>query len=400
MCAASHSSQSGLGYLSPAIEGWAGKEIRMRTIRFLLALLILAIPAAAFGQIGIGIRVAIGPPELPVYEQPICPGDGFLWTPGYWAYDESISDYYWVPGTWVQAPEVGFLWTPGYWGWGEGGYFFNEGYWGENVGFYGGINYGFGYGGDGYRGGRWTNGHFFYNTSVNRVDVVNIHNVYNERIEVNNENHVSFNGGRGGIEARPTAEQQRFQSERHVPAVAAQKDHAQAARANPEQRATVNHGKPAIAATAKPGDFSQHGEAAAKGNEEAPKAESPKAESPKAEAPKAESPAAATETHNVVHPKDLAPIARPAPVNSGNAKADQKYEQQQDKLIAKQNQDRQALQQKQEAEHQRNANADNAKLEQKHQQQTQNLAQKHTAQQQSLQARAPQPRASAQPHQK
>jgi hypothetical protein len=65
---------------------------------------------------------------LPVYQQPICPGDGYLWTPGYWAYDDSIADYYWVPGTWVQAPEVGYLWTPGYWGWGDGGFFFNEGY--------------------------------------------------------------------------------------------------------------------------------------------------------------------------------------------------------------------------------------------------------------------------------
>jgi hypothetical protein len=132
----------------------------MRTIRFLLALLILAIPATSFGQIGVSI--AIGPPALPVYDQPVCPGDGYLWTPGYWAYDDSISDYYWVPGTWVMAPEEGFLWTPGYWGWGNGGYFFNEGYWGLNVGFYGGINYGFGYFGDGYGGGRWDHGHFFY----------------------------------------------------------------------------------------------------------------------------------------------------------------------------------------------------------------------------------------------
>jgi hypothetical protein len=68
----------------------------MRTIRFLLAFLIMAIPAASFGQIG--IRIAIGPPMLPIYDQPQCPGDGYLWTPGFWAYDNNISDYYWVPG--------------------------------------------------------------------------------------------------------------------------------------------------------------------------------------------------------------------------------------------------------------------------------------------------------------
>jgi hypothetical protein len=347
----------------------------MRTIRFLLALLILAIPAASFGQIG--IRVAIGPPMLPVYEQPICPGDGFLWTPGYWAYDESISDYYWVPGTWVQAPEEGFLWTPGYWGWGDGGYFFNDGYWGETVGFYGGINYGFGYWGGGYRGGRWDHGHFFYNRSVNNIDVVNIHNVYEERVEVSNVNRVSYNGGTGGIDARPTHEQEAAANQRHIPAVAAQTEHAQAARANPEQRAGVNHGKPAIAATAKPGDFNEeHGAVRAK-------------------EPAEPSSGAATATRPPVHPKDLPPIARPSPVNSGNAKADKKYEQQQDKLIAKQTQERQKLQQKQEAEHQTKVyKANPQQVEQKHQQQTQELVQKHTAQQQSLQARQPQARSS------
>jgi hypothetical protein len=350
----------------------------MRTIRFLLALLVLAIPANLFGQIG--IRVSIGPPALPMYDQPICPGDGYLWTPGYWAYDDSIADYYWVPGTWVMAPEEGFLWTPGYWGWGDGGYAFNEGYWGPTVGFYGGINYGFGYWGGGYGGGRWNNGHFFYNSSVNNLNGGNFHNVYNERVEINNDNRVSFNGGTGGIEARPSSQQEAAVRERHIPAVAAQTEHAQAARANPEQRASVNHGNPSIAATPKPGDFSEeHG--AVRTKETAEPAGT-----------------AATVAHPVVHPNDLPPIARPAPVNSGNAKADKKYEQSQDKLIARQTQDRQNLQQKQDAEHQRTSNADNQKLEQKHQQQTQQMVQKHTAQQQSLQARQPQPRSSESGH--
>lgn len=82
----------------------------MRTIRILLAFLALVIPATLFGQVSISI--SIGPPALPFYEQPICPGDGYLWTPGYWAYDESISDYYWVDGEWVMAPEEGFLRIP------------------------------------------------------------------------------------------------------------------------------------------------------------------------------------------------------------------------------------------------------------------------------------------------
>src|SRR5208282_757897 len=187
--------------------------------------------------------------------------DGFLWAAGYWAYDESVTDYYWVPGTWGEAPEVGFLWTPGYWGWNNGGYYFNEGYWGENVGFYGGINYGFGYFGEGFGGGRWDGGHFFYNRSVTNVDITINRNVYNTTIVHNNDNRVSYNGGSGGIEARPSAQQEAVAREKHIPAVAAQTEHAKAARANPAQRASVNHGNPTIAATAKPGDFSGQHEA-------------------------------------------------------------------------------------------------------------------------------------------
>jgi len=223
------------------------------TIRSLLfALVMLAMSAASFAQIGISITIA--PPALPVYEQPPVPGDGYIWTPGYWAYGDD--DYYWVPGTWVMAPEVGFLWTPGYWGWGNGGYAFNEGYWGPHVGFYGGISYGYGYFGEGYEGGRWQNGQFYYNRSVNNVNVTNIHNVYNTTV-INNTtvNRVSYNGGNGGINARPKPEEEAAAHEKHIPPVAVQTQHVQAARANPELRASANHGKPPVAATPKPGAF-------------------------------------------------------------------------------------------------------------------------------------------------
>jgi len=222
----------------------------------LFLLVLLATSAAAFAQFSISVSFA--PPELPVYEQPLCPGDGYLWTPGYWAYADDNYGYYWVPGTWVMAPEPGLLWTPAYWGWGGNGFVFNEGYWGTQVGFYGGISYGYGYFGDGYEGGRWQNGQFYYNRSVSNVNVTNIHNVYNTTV-INNTttiNRVSYNGGNGGISARPTPQQEAVVHERHIPPVAAQAQHAQAARANPEQRASLNHGTPAVAATPKPGAFS------------------------------------------------------------------------------------------------------------------------------------------------
>src|SRR5580692_9862454 len=172
----------------------------------LFALVLLAISAAASAQIGFGVSIRIAPPELPVYDQPIAPGDGYIWTPGYWAYGDD--DYYWVPGTWVMAPQVGYLWTPGYWGGDGDDYIFHEGYWGTDVGFYGGINYGYGYFGHGYEGGRWDNGHFAYNQSVSRVNISINHNVYNTRVEDNTrENRVSFNGGNGGVQVRATSQE-------------------------------------------------------------------------------------------------------------------------------------------------------------------------------------------------
>jgi hypothetical protein len=222
--------------------------------------------AGAAIDIGIGVSVNLAPPVLPVYEQPAVPGPGYLWAPGYWAWGDS--DYYWVPGTWVMAPQPGYLWTPGYWGWGDGAYLWHGGYWGPHVGFYGGVNYGFGYGGSGYAGGEWRGGTFFYNRSVNTCSraTLQITNVYNRTV-VNNVtvNRVSFNGGNGGIAAQPSAAEMAAAHERHLPPVGEQVQHEQVARANPQLRASVNHGAPAIAATAHAGAFTGPGVVGAKG---------------------------------------------------------------------------------------------------------------------------------------
>jgi hypothetical protein len=226
----------------------------------LLGVILLAFSAASFGQIAVGISVRIGPPALPVYAQPICPGPGYLWTPGYWAWSDD-GGYYWVPGTWVVAP-VGLLWTPGWWGWGGGVYVWHAGYWGPHVGFYGGINYGFGYTGVGFFGGEWRGGRFFYNRSVTNVSVTNVTNVYNRTVIVN-ENHVAFNGP-GGVQAHETAQEARYDHEQHTPALAAQTEHQQAASRERQNFASENHGRPAVAATARPGDFSRRSVVAAR----------------------------------------------------------------------------------------------------------------------------------------
>jgi hypothetical protein len=205
------------------------------------------------------------PPPLPVYAQPPCPVAGYLWTPGYWAW--APAGYYWVPGTWVAPPRVGLLWTPGYWGFVGGVYMFHAGFWGPHVGFYGGVNYGFGYGGVGFAGGRWAGNSFAYNQSVTNVNVTVVHNTYNETVINNNVsvNRVSYNGGAGGTTVVPSPQERMAAQEPHVPATAAQNQHLQQARANPALLAKNNGGRPAIAATPRPGAFSGPGVVGARG---------------------------------------------------------------------------------------------------------------------------------------
>jgi septin family protein len=129
---------------------------------------------------------------------------------------------------------------------------------------------------------------------------------------------------------------------------AAQTQHTWAARNNPQQKFSTNRGTPGVAATARP--------------------------------------------NLATHPKELPPVERPAFSKTGNPNVDQRYQRQQDQLVARQTQDRQKLQQKQDNEHQQLARQQapperTQQVEQRHQQQTQQLQQKHTQQTQQLQQR-------------
>jgi hypothetical protein len=242
------------------------------TMAVLTAPLVLAPMQAAHAQFGIGVSITVAPPPLPIYEQPPLPAPGYLWTPGFWDYGDA--GYYWVPGTWVEPPAVGLLWTPGYWGFNNGIYAFNRGYWGPHVGFYGGIDYGFGYGGFGFEGGEWRGGAFAYNRAVNNFGGVHVTNVYNRTVINNNVTRVSFNGP-NGVNVHPRPEEEAFAHERHVDATSVQQQHFQQAARNPELRASVNHGAPAIAATARPADFRGPGVVAGRGAGEASRAPEP-----------------------------------------------------------------------------------------------------------------------------
>jgi hypothetical protein len=221
---------------------------RMRNFfrAILAAALLGALPLAANG--GVFISVNIAPPVLPVYVQPVMPGPGYVWTPGYWAWGDA--GYYWVPGTWVLAPAPGLLWTPGYWGWVGGAYMWHAGYWGPHVGFYGGVNYGFGYSGVGFHGGYWEGARFVVNAGAAREFPTN---------------RVCFNGGAGGIVARPTSGEMIAAHERHMDVTPTQQQHQRLAARDVSLRASVNGGRPSIAATPRPAVYSGAGVVGAHG---------------------------------------------------------------------------------------------------------------------------------------
>jgi hypothetical protein len=354
-----------------------------RSIRLaLLSAILLTISTASFAQVA--ITVSFGPPPLPVYEQPLCPADGYIWAPGYWAWGPY--GYYWVPGTWVLAPQPGFYWTPAWWGWDGGTFLFHEGYWGPVVGFYGGIVYGFGYFGHGYEGGRWDGDRFYYNRTVNNINVTNIKNVYNTTIINNNSmtvNRVSYNGGEGGLTARPTPQEEAAARDRHLPPTQSQVQHFEQARNNPQLRASENRGKPPVAATPKPASFNEREVVPAR------EAGGPYKEPPKEAQRQGEGAQPGRGNPNVpqppTHAKDVPPHPKPQPPNTGNADLDRKYQQQDEKLYTKQEQDHQKLQQKQEQDHQRAVQQQmnqekQQQMEERHQQQTQQMEQHHQQQ--------------------
>ena len=231
----------------------------MRIKRSLSAIIatifIAAVPLAASAQVSVGVGFNIGapPPPLPYYTQPPAPYANAIWTPGYWAWGQA--GYYWVPGTWVQPPSVGVYWTPGYWGYGNGGYAWNAGFWGPQVGFYGGINYGFGYFGTGFSGGYWSGGAFRYNTAVMNVNRTVIHNTYNKTVinknVCNNCKNVSYNGGHGGVNARPTSAQMEARR-RGVGETSTQRMHERDAAQDRALYARANNGHPPVTAVQKP----------------------------------------------------------------------------------------------------------------------------------------------------
>ncbi len=139
-----------------------------------LIALLLVIPTAQ-AHAGVFISVGFAPPVLPVYVQPPLPAPGYIWTPGYWAYGDA--GYYWVPACGC-SPRARLALDARLLGLRRRRLWLARRLLGPHVGFYGGVNYGFGYGGVGFVGGEWRGGVFAYNSAVANFGSVHVTNVY------------------------------------------------------------------------------------------------------------------------------------------------------------------------------------------------------------------------------
>jgi hypothetical protein len=143
-------------------------------------------------------------------------------------------------------------------------------------------------------------------------------------------NRVSFNGGPHGVNARPTSSQLSAAQQRHVPMTSEQLQHQRAASANRTMLASLNHGRPDVAASTRPEPLGNrpaapHNRAA---NTERPAASKPAARpvpAPKSAPSRAEhhssaalKPGPSRPERTPAHPSTPTPSSRPAPANPNN----------------------------------------------------------------------------------
>jgi hypothetical protein len=197
---------------------------------------------------------------------------------------------------------------------------------------------------------------------------------------------VSYVGGPGGVAARPTAQEQQAASMQHRPPTAEQTAHRESAASNRGQLASVNQGKPQIAATAKPNEFSSHVVPANRAGGPMPPQGKTAAAPPVAGAP--------------VHARDLPKAAAAAPLGESASEEERNQARDNAALQARHDQERESLAQQQEQDHAKmaaqaknsQAQAKNsqamADMERQHQQQTQQLQQRHASE---MQQHAPPP---------
>jgi hypothetical protein len=229
----------------------------------------------------------------------------------------------------------------------------------------------------GFFGGYWRGGNYYYNRSVTNVNVTVIHNTYNTTV-VNNHttiNRVSYNGGPGGINARPTHEEMAAEHERHVPMTDEQNRHFESARGDRRFLASVNHGRPEVAATPRSGEFKGRGVERGR-NRPDTRADF-------------NHPEGAQESSGRIR-EDRPPSARSSRDASYNSRLGEKHQRESEKMQRQQDAERQKLQQRHDQERQRlgrerPSQQRQDQLQRRQQQQTDQMNRRHEQQSQKLQ---------------
>lgn len=90
-----------------------------------LAAASLAFPLASQARVDVDINVAPPPPR---YEVAPPPRVGFVWAPGYWAWDNGHHHHVWRRGHYVRERR-GYHWTPDRWAEHDGRYRYEPGRW-------------------------------------------------------------------------------------------------------------------------------------------------------------------------------------------------------------------------------------------------------------------------------
>lgn len=69
-----------------------------------------------------------GQPPSP-YDEEVgaAPGASYVWSPGYWWWDNTT--YIWIRGSWILPPGPGYIWVRPGWVWSGGRYVFISGRW-------------------------------------------------------------------------------------------------------------------------------------------------------------------------------------------------------------------------------------------------------------------------------
>ena len=151
---------------------------------FIAAFLLVAIPAPTPPQFSVSVGATIGapPPPLPVYAQPPLRRRTTSGTPATGAGERSVLL---GSGNLVAGASARPVLDAGVLASLARRLRLEPSYWGSSVGFYGGVNYGFGYYGTGFVAGVWAGNNFRYNTAVANVNRTVIHNTYVDKTVTN-----------------------------------------------------------------------------------------------------------------------------------------------------------------------------------------------------------------------